>query len=284
MLHQENIRSIHKNLSSIYSFGTILFGGSYLYGEAEEASDLDFYLISNFRWFLNYIRHKELLKEIKEKNPTVQLMLVPGIFFRRGWYYIYGRDNHGDIKISKINKKVIFRNSLKLACFHYLRFLLSNEPADKRKYLIKSAQQAAVAAIIRGGAEKLDPSAPLFSQKTIKENLEKYDGKYKEVVGRILDWKTEEANPDINSLNQAGRQLLGVITDVFDNAGSLMSFLPINHFIYNFKFLLRGNREFLFHNPDKLLLKKVINGIKTSINLEELYQEMKETIFPVFII
>lgn len=284
MYRKENINSIHKQLSSIYSFGQVLLGGSHLYSEANEDSDLDFYLISNLRWFLNYVRHKEFIKEIKEKNPNIQLMLVPTLFFKRGWYYIYGQDVSGEIRISKINRKVIFRNSLKLACFHYLSFLLSNQTEEKRKFLIKSAQQVAVAATIRNASDEIDFTKPLFSQKMIRENLEKYDGKHRETIDTILDWKKSNAHPDINTLNLAGRQLLGVIAEVYDNAGSLLSFMPINYLIYNFKFLKRRNQQFLSANPDKQLLKKIINGIKTSINLEELYQEMKETIFPVFII
>ncbi len=284
MLKKEDIAKIHRKLSEIYGSGTVLLGGSYLYGEAEEGSDLDFYLISNLHWFINYIRHKELLTELKENFPILRVMLVSRMFFKRGWYYIYGRDISGKAHVSGVNKKIIFRNSLKLACFHYLKFLLSNSASDKKKFLIKSAQQAAVAAVIKSSMEKINPNDPLFSRKIILENLVKYEGKHREIIEKILNWKKDAANPDMNSLNQAGRQLLGVISGVLDSAGSLLSFLPINYLIYNSKFLFQGNKEFLFCNPDKKLLNKIVNGIKTSINLEELHREMKETIFPVFII
>ena len=57
---------------------------SHLYGEANDGSDMDFYIICPWRAFFYYSQHKELATEIKIKYPQINTMLVPKWFFKKG--------------------------------------------------------------------------------------------------------------------------------------------------------------------------------------------------------
>ena len=56
--------------------------------------------------------------------------------------------------------------------FHYLKYLLSTDLAEKRNILLKSAQQASVAAIVAQPTADINEFLPLFSYKVIKNYLE----------------------------------------------------------------------------------------------------------------
>lgn len=249
------IAEIHRELEKIYNRGLVLLGGSYLYGEAEENSDLDFYVICPWRAFFYYCRHKELAAGIKTTYPQISLMIVPKWFFKKGWYYIYGRDLREKICASPINKKIIWRNCLKLACFSYLKFLLSAEHTPRQRYLLKAARLLAAALSLENLKGK---SEPLFTADSLKGAMAK------------LAINGEDLLPALKSAWQGGRANL--------------SFSLANYLIYNFRFLPKGHLDFLGRDPDKFILDKFFSGFETGKDLNELAIAMQKIVFPVFVI
>lgn len=247
------ITEIHRELKRIYNRGLVLLGGSYLYGEASEESDLDFYIICPWRAFFYYCKHKELATELKAKYAPVNIMLAPKWFFKNGWYYIYGQDLAGKIHVSLVNKKIIWRNCLKLACFSYLKFLLTAESDLKQKNLLKARRLLAAALSLDNFKNE---NEPLFAT----ENL-------KEVV-------TELGSGD----------LLPALKNAWQNGGASLSFSLINYLIYNFRFLPKGDFSWLWRNPDKFILNNFFAGFYSDKKLNELAVEMQKIVFPVFVI
>ena len=112
------ISQIHSELQALNSSALVLLGGSYLYGEAGEESDVDFYLICPW-WQLFFLQsYKKLMSELRKKFPNVvfSLMVVPRWLKHHG-YYIYGRDTSGKIHTWGVPTSVLVRNCLKLADF-----------------------------------------------------------------------------------------------------------------------------------------------------------------------
>lgn len=282
MLSRADVDKAHKQLSEIYCRAEILLGGSYCYGEAGEQSDLDFYLWCDFADCVKYARRADLLKPVKEMFPQIKLMVVPELFFKRGWYYIYGKRGDGKIISSKLSKKIVFRNSLKLAFFHYINFLESSSDTQKKTELIKSVQQASVAWILQNSKEKID-SAPLFSLKVIKEHLVKCNFPREPLFREVLDWKGAYGI-DAKRLVECGQGVLEVLNDVFRTSGSYLSFSFANYLIYNVRFLWKGSMKFIFVNPDQHLLTEIAGGVNTGENLHELKINMVKEIFPAYIL
>jgi len=152
MLSSSEVQKIHQELSRIYRDNLVLLGGSYANNTAGEDSDLDIFLICNLKFFLNRKKFKALSQNLKKQYPKLQIMLVPKIFFKYGWYKVQGRDINGREFSSPINKKIIFRNACKLAYF----YLLKSSAGDKKEYWKKqSDKQAALAKETQSG-EKIE--------------------------------------------------------------------------------------------------------------------------------
>lgn len=142
MLSSSEVQKIHQELSRLYRDNLVLLGGSYLNATMNEDSDLDIFLICGLNFFLNRKKFKTLSQDLKTQYPKLQIMLVPKIFFKYGWYKVQGRDINGQEFSSPINKKIIFRNACKLAYF----YLLKSCAGDKKEYWKKqSNKQAALA-------------------------------------------------------------------------------------------------------------------------------------------
>lgn len=142
MLSSSEVQKIHQELSRLYRDNLVLLGGSYMNGGANEDSDLDIFLICGLNFFLNRKKLKILSQDLKTQYPKLQIMLVPKIFFKHGWYKVQGRDINGQEFSSPINKKIVFRNACKLAYF----YLLKSSAGDKKEYWKKqSDKQAALA-------------------------------------------------------------------------------------------------------------------------------------------
>ena len=260
MYSAEEIKTAHTGLADIFKRGKVLFGGSYLYGDATEQSDLDFYLICSFHDFFYYRRRPEIINAVKSRFSGVRLMIIPKIFFSLGWYYVYGRNLDGEIEISGISGKTIFRNSLKLACLHYLSSLLANGEAERSVSLSKSANQVNVAAIVRSLPMICRKREPIFSRKFMHAKLKQLD------------------------ISDCGCEPFNAINRLYNSADDLLNFSFSNYFIYNIRFILRGNFAFLTKNPDKYILDRIISGISGGNNLKQLHDEMSEIIFPVYIL
>lgn len=249
------IAEIHQELEKIYNRGLVLLGGSYLYGEANDESDVDFYIICPWRAFFYYSQHKELATEIKIKYPQINTMLVPKWFFKKGWYYIYGRDLSGKIHVSPVNKKIIWRNCLKLACFSYLKSLLIAEPGLKQKNLLKARRLLAAALSLNNFQNN---SEPIFAASNLNEPMSK--------------------------VTTNGENLLPALKNAWQSRGDNLTFSLVNYLIYNFRFLPKGNFSWLGRNPDKFILNKFFAGFASGKDLDKLKQEMQKIVFPVFVI
>ncbi len=247
MAEMEFIKKLHRELQAAFVGTQILLGGSYWSGEADAESDIDFYCLCSWRFFFGYKKAAEKNKLIRQKFPEANyaIILVPNFFFRRGWLYAVGITEEGNVRQSKSNRKLIFRNALKLGWYNY--FLYARY--GFKKYLEKSRHQAAI-------AERTSLAAELKPSDLQKSNLS------------IPDWSAE--------------QIPGLLTQMETQHQKLLHFSLVNWLIYNTKFLVRGNPLFFFANPDKLILRK-INQSKNNGG-PEFIAWLKKYVFPVIII
>lgn len=281
MYSLKDIKKIHQQLIAIYPHCLVLLGGSYFYGEATENSDLDFYIVSSVWEFFKHTRSKRLASEIRVQNPRLQIIFIPKICFKYGWYYVCGQDIEGRTCISKINKKIIFRNSLKLAYYHYLKYLIADTGSEKHWQIYKSAQQISFAINIISGHARADA---VFSLKNLESGLNALLPEQAKVLTEIF---YDRANSEWGSNNIAigGRELRKIIDQIYNSRKSLLRFSLFNYLFYNLKFIKRLNFTFLFRNPDKWILKKITNCLASpSCNIRELSLKLDEVIFPVFIV
>ena len=257
MYSPDTIREIHQSLQALDPSALVLLGGSYLYGEAGEESDVDFYLVCSL-WRLFFLRpYKKLMSELRKKFPYVDfsLMVVPRWLKRHG-YYIYGQDVMGKIHSWAVPMAVLVRNCLKLAFFNFLRSKV--EYKGKERNIAKTKKQLAVAYLAAIG--EIDFSKPIFSWQYIHSHAVISSG-VPSNSGRVE-----------KSLGLAAKQFL-----------SYFSFSWSNYLFYNVRFLLRGNPLFLFKNPDKMIIKRLKEGFDNNEDPASLYKEIKEIIFPVII-
>lgn len=142
MLNVEMVKEIHTTLTKLFPNNLILLGGSYADQKATADSDLDIFLICNWSFFLNRQKYQPLVKDLKSKFPELRIMLVPKIFFKYGWYKVSGTDITGKKYSSPLNKKIVFRNAVKLAYFYLLKSIDSHRKDYWKK---QSDKQASIA-------------------------------------------------------------------------------------------------------------------------------------------
>ncbi len=297
------IDQIHSALQALNPSALVLLGGSYLYGEAAEESDVDFYLICPL-WRLFFLqRYKKLMIDLRKRFPDVDfsLMVVPRWLKHYG-YYIYGRDVNGKIHSWAVPMSVLVRNCLKLAYFNYLRAMVNPSlyPSPNRggagggvreRNLNKARKQLAVAHLAAAG--KIDFGKPIFSKNYILANTAKSDEQ--QLSFRIPVAVGEESLSGQQQLNNGTVEPFDLDRDLSSSAWAdslemtsdllpYFSFSWSNYLLYNVRFLLRGNPLFLFKNPDRMILHRLADGLRAEENYEKLYKEMKEIIFPVIIL
>ncbi len=283
MYTHSQIQSLHLRLKTLFSGSQVWLGGSYLYGEAHETSDLDFYVISSFPWRIFWQRQHFAASIVALKNEFIisklNIFVTPKIFFRLGWYYIYGQDDTGLIYKSKLNPKIIFRNCIKLAYFHYLALLRGGSDTEKTISFLKSIKQLTVAHIILFSH---NPIEPLFSVKNILTQLaSNQDPDWKKILTVLSKFN------DNNSMEQISEYeiILGrLIRDVHQKGRHWLGFSLSNYIIYNLRFVLKGEMKFLRSNPDELILREVTKTINSSENIENAYNNIRQVIFPALII
>ncbi len=250
----ELIKEIHQALQNLAPQNLVLLGGGYLYGEANEDSDVDFYCLCPW-WRLFFLkRYKQKITDLKKSFPEINfsVMLVPHLLERFG-YYIYGRDLKGAVHTWPLPLPALIKNCLKLAYYNYLKYLVLAE--DKDRNLAKTVKQLAVATL--AGQGKIDFTKPIFSWQYINSHLE------------------EPATPDTN---------IGInLTRFYHQFLPHFTFSWSNYLIYNIKFLSRGNPLFLFKNPDKMIVHRIVAGIQQNNNPQEFLKEIKQIVFPVII-
>ena len=163
-----DITALQAELAALFPRRLVLLGGSYLYQEATEHSDIDFYIIvplSVLFWRKKIYQKINVLKK-KFSNLNFSVMFVPNILFYLGGYYIYGQDLKKEIHCSTINKKQLFRTCLKLAWWHFFQAAACPDLAKKQKHLYKAAQQTATALFIIED-ERLARNQALFSRRSL---------------------------------------------------------------------------------------------------------------------
>lgn len=255
MYSSEIISQIHKQLQTIAPHNQVLLGGSYLYGEANDESDVDFYCICPWWQFFVLNNFKRKIHDVKENYPEIHfsVMLVPKWLLRTG-YYIYGQTTKGEVCSWPLPYAALVRNCVKLAYFNYLRFLVV--PENKVRNLAKAAKQLAVAKLAARG--EINFKEPIFSWRYLRSHLGNF----------------AETESDVGAVLRAAPEQFG----------RFFCFSWSNYILYNAKFLLRGNPLFLFANPDKMILKIVSDGFKKSSNFSELYSRIRKIVFPVVIV
>ncbi len=261
MYSLETISQIHHKLQALDPSALVLLGGSYLYGEAGEESDVDFYLICPL-WQLFFLKpYKNLVGDLRKRFPDVDfsLMVVPR-WLREHGYYIYGQDVNGKIHSWAVPTSVLVRNCLKLAYFNFLRSKVEYKGIERN--IAKTKKQLAVAYMATTG--KIDFNKAIFSREYIQS--------HEASISRLGGVGVGEDNLS-QALQQACHQLLSYLT-----------FSWSNYLLYNVRFLLRGNPLFLFKNPDKMIVKRLADGLHGGEDYKKLYQEIKEIIFPVKIL
>jgi hypothetical protein len=249
MYSEQTIAQIHRDLQALDLSALVLLGGSYVYGEAGEESDVDFYwLCPSWRVFFLF-KLKKKVKELRGQYPDIDfsVMIVPQ-WLRRHGYYIYGQDVNEKIFTWGLPFPTLIRNCLKLAYYNHLRSIV--EPKGKERNIQKTRKQLAVAELARQG--KIDFNRPIFSWNYINERL------------------------------NANQQL--TLDGAHSRFQSYFTFSFSNYLLYNVRFLLRGNPLFLLKNPDKMIIKQLKESFDKQEDPVKLYNEIKEIIFPVIIL
>ncbi len=282
MYPADTIKKIHRELSTLFASHKVLLGGSYLYGHATDQSDLDFYIITTFPWsiFWHHQHYATLVNNLKTElnTPNLKILIVPKLFFRLGWYYIYGQDIDGKIYCSKVNKKIIFRTTIKLAYFHYLGFLVKTNKAERWCALRKTAQQLAAAIVIYSDAPLVQP---IFSTTNLIKQLTALGNKEYLVLIKILS--TSDQTPTELEQNEWSRGVRTLLNQVFEQGKTWLSFYFPNYLIYNLRFIPKGNFQFLFTNPDRRIITELSSGVKSNENRAEQYEIIKQKVLSVLI-
>jgi len=283
MYSPELIKKIHTELQAAFPKNLVLLGGSYLYGEANEDSDLDFYIICPL-WQIFFLSQlKTFPPSMHEKYPAVEMSItiIPQIFFDHGWYYVYGRDTKEQIRRSTINTVAVMRNCLKLALYHYLKLCVKIDHKERRQALFKIAQQLSAIKFLQ---TKFPTQESPFSSKILSDYLEKTGEQKLAPLLYILKNKIQNNVPTDEQTTHYRQALEGLLTSIGSELRLCVNqFSFINYIIYNVHFLRKGKPLFLFQNPDRMILRKMLAGITREEGRLELYKEMKQIVFPVII-
>ncbi len=275
-------KNITKTFKPIFPNDQILRGGSHTYDEGTRSSDLDFYIIISHPWnvYRNRAHYSSEIAKLKTELQTINLsiLIVPKYFFKKGYYYVYGQDETGAIIESKINKKIIYRHSLKFALFYHLEFLRAADDKEKARLLIKTAKQLSAAVLMRQSAK---PKSPIFSKENLKTGLEKITNLAYKLLTEILS-----ANPEHIShaeLESWGREVAAFLIAEADRKHRYLKFSNANYLIYNIRFITKKDFSFLFHNPDKYIIKKLKEVVLKRDTSDATHAYFKKVIFPALI-
>ena len=271
MFSAKTITQIHHSLQQIFSHSTVLLGGSYLYNEATEDSDVDFYVICNLADYFSFRQYKKLVQPIKEKYPNISMMLVPKIL-QKYLYYIYGQDIREQIVELPTNKNVIVKNCLKLAYYNYCSYLALKD----EKYLSKAVKQIkALTAILKTNTL----NGPIFSWKHISLSL----GRETEIEGNGVPNQIPDLTPRPSPRGEGettndSKVLLQTIKHHHAQSNQYLKFSLINYLFYNLRFILKSNFEFIFSNPDKKIINGMLAELENGKNPSEIYEKYKKTV------
>lgn len=257
MLTPEAIRQIQTDLQSIFPKSLILLGGSYLWNEASESSDADFYVVGgDINFWLN--RKSKRLSILKNKFLEINITWCPRVFFIFGWYDIFGQDLIGNIYRSPLNYKINWRNTIKLGYFYCLQTLAATTEEEKNKWLKKASKRLAWARKLENRQLGItDPIKPYFSFFNLTKTLNS-------------NWSVEEIIKGLDELVRVGDKQL--------------KFSLVNYLIYNIKFIIHKDFSFLNSNPDKKIILEMQKLIQNSNITQSGVGLINRVIFPVYIL
>ncbi|MFA6485863.1 MAG: nucleotidyltransferase domain-containing protein [Candidatus Magasanikbacteria bacterium] len=250
MFSADDVSTIHRELQRIFYNGKVYLGGSYLYNEANQDSDVDFYFVGSIFACFFHKRQKARVADLKTRYPYFSIMLLPKLSVRFGIFYFYGRDLDGRLRYATPNKRLVIGNCIKFAYFNYLRSLLGS--AKSGRCLRKSYLQLAAARCI---ASDPDYREPIFSRQYLRAHGYWYEGEFCDFVDQLT-----------LSLNK------------------YLGFSWLNYIIYNVRFGLLGNFEFIGRNPDRWIVGCLQEGLKDNRNFDKLLERIRRVIFPVIIL
>lgn len=271
MISTTELQKIHSKLQAIYPHGTVLLSGSYLTGEADSGSDLDFTLLTDSFFYFNYYRqHKDIFAEIKKQYPQASLTIWPRGYARHGWHYVYGRRVGGAIFHSPVDKKCTIRTCLKLAYFAWLRGVAAGD----ERFLIQTVKRLAIAQIVdrsTGPIGDLD-----FSRRFVLTHVDLLDDEMRAVVSSVLI----DGKADTETWRVVRKLLLRIENDL----SHYLNFSLVNYLLYNLKFLSRGSGQFLFKNPDRYLVGEMKRGLDSGADFSALCRYLDPIIFPIIVL
>lgn len=274
MYSRELIHEIHTRLAVNLPRARMLFGGSYWYGEASEESDLDFYCVCPLA---QVRRAASAIRTIVAAYARVRLgvMVVPEYFYRRGWYYVAGTDEQREVFTSPLNRTAIIRTALKLAYFHYLKFLVTELPVQKQASATKAALQLTVVWCLLHN----QPPSPLFSKVAVRRLLEQSEIPERAALLEFLSGGSSFIDfPDLKI------KFVYLLDSAAEKAAPCFRWWWPNYLVYNAKFVREGSGLFLFKNPDRVILDGLKQAIRQDAPGREILQWFTRTVFPVIII
>ena len=271
MLSREFLHALHNELQALTGKCPVLLGGSYVYGEPTDHSDVDFFVL--VPWY-RLFSFRRVIRDWKMKYPAIliNIMIVQKMAFNLGWYYVYGRDSAGRLVRAPIHKQMMVMSALKLAYYNFLRFAASGDQKEKSLSQEKIAQKIAIIYTI---VEHTGPTPPLATSRLIH------------YIPTDLEWvraslvAKQKGNP---ILPISETTIIETLDRVFHHSRPYRCFSPATYLIYNLKFLPRGKTLFLWHNPDTMILQKIRRAIEKKSDLRQLLTELTPLIFPVIII
>lgn len=285
MYTPELIAGLHSQLQTSLPSTTVLLGGSYAYNEANEGSDVDFYVVLSSWQLVLYPSIKKAIALIKDNNTGVRInvMLVPRILFERGFYYIHGVDTSGNGTISATNTKAFVTTTLKLALLHYIYFATSNDTHIKKQELGKFAQRVAALLITEKG---LHTFKPMLSTAYLVSSLHPQGSHLEKVLLNILNLKHAAENFTTKQQEDFAQTLLQYCQNVYaNNKKTYFGFWWLSYCIYMAHFWRARERLFLTKNPDTLVLDLLFETIKQGpLTMLHNKKRIERIIFPVLII
>lgn len=281
MYEKSLLRELHTKLQSLDPRITLLLGGSYAYGEAHEDSDVDFYAVLPWTKLLSYHGLKHKIQNLKDSYFGVRfsVMIVPRFFFERGWFYVHGHDECGDIHASPINTRSIIRHSLKLALFHYFLFLISPDRSRKIRELLKIAKLSAVLRVL---TKTIYIFQPLFSVATLSQHLDPKNNSIDKTIMEALQKGREFSSEELSS---SAAVLYEYLKTFYTENKHHFRFSLLNSLVYALQGIRHRSSLFWTSNPDTMVINYLLDTIENKReNLKEEEKKITTIIFPVLII
>ncbi len=273
MFTEPVVVQLHQQIQKIFGHTPVLLGGSYVYGEATQYSDIDFYVLCSWVTFFQRKKYARQLAAVRALFPAapISVMLVPRSFFKRGWYYIYGHDVSGQSHVSALNAAIIFRNSLKFGYYYLLKSRCAANQAEQTRAFQKSAHQLAIAQLFL--ISKNQPPQ-FFSRRYLFAKDESGLSPQLVATRQMLVDPVTKIAPEMQT------ELLQSLQTTRQEGDRYLHFFWPNLLMYlgKYKNLALGL------NPDAALIQALGRGLQSALDPAALLARINQNIFPVIII